>query len=320
MLKYPDFLNLELQKVDEIINLSISSDVDKVNLISSYLIGAGGKRVRPIFAILSALMFPVSSDKYLNVAAAVEFIHTATLLHDDVVDESKLRRGRESANSKWGNKLSILVGDFLFAQSFNSMVACGSMDVMDTLSKASTIISEGEVEQLEQIGNINISFDQYLRIIRSKTAELFAAACKCGAIVAKQNLIYQKYLYDFGLNFGIAFQIVDDILDYSSESKIGKDLGNDFLERKITLPVILALPDLTPEEKILFKNWFSSAGDDLSFEKAVEIMKIHNSFEKAKQIATNYINEAKSSLDFFASSEAKNVFQRILEFQVSRIS
>ncbi|MEQ9116317.1 MAG: polyprenyl synthetase family protein [Rickettsiales bacterium] len=319
MLKYPEFLESDLKRVDQILKKSISSEVDKVNVVSDYLISAGGKRIRPVFAILAAHMFPLHTDKHLHIAAAVEFIHTATLLHDDVVDESMLRRGKESANSKWGNKLSILVGDFLFAQSFNNMVASGSMQVMDTLSKASTIISEGEVEQLEQIGNIEMNFDQYYKIIRSKTAELFAAACKCGAIISGQNDIIQKKIYNFGLNFGIAFQIVDDLLDYLPEAKIGKDLGNDFLEKKITLPILSIAPDLSLEDKSTLKAYFSAMGE-LSMEGVVEMLQRYNAFEKTKKIADNYIKKAKDSLEEFEDSEAKSTFKNFLEYQVLRIS
>lgn len=319
MKEYPKFLLEELQKVDDLIKNSISSNVDKISLISNYIINAGGKRIRPVFALLAANLFEIKSLKHIHIATAVEFIHTATLLHDDVIDESKMRRGKEVANLKWGNQVAILVGDFLFAQSFNQMVLTDSLEVMGTLSKASSIIAEGEVEQLENISNLHMTHQQYINIISRKTAALFAAACKCGAIITNQTLEVKNNLYNFGLNIGIAFQIIDDILDYISP-KSGKDLGDDFKEGKVTLPVISVVEKLNQEEYKIFEKAFIKKDKSIKFTLVKEIIDSYGGYELARDTARNYLNSAKQILEEFPLTPARETFKNIMLQQINRLN
>lgn len=319
MKKYSPFLTAELSKIDQIICEAISSKIEKISLISDYIINAGGKRIRPILAILAANLFKPANPKYIHVAAAVEFIHTATLLHDDVVDGSVTRRGKQVANLKWGNKEAILVGDFLFSQSFKQMALTDSMHVIDTLAHASTVIAEGEVDQLEHIYAAEMSSEKYMSIIAGKTAELFAAACKCGAIINKQSEEKVSYLYTFGFLVGIAFQIIDDVLDYMS-SDTGKDLGNDFKEGKVTLPVILAIEKASESDKEILRKIFSQGKPREDFYIARSLIETYGGFKNAKAIAKEKIQEATEILTLhFPESEAKSILLEIISKQISRI-
>lgn len=235
-----DFLSVELKELDEILLESTKVDEKKINLISDYIISAGGKKIRPVLSILSAKAFGYNGRAHLYTAAAIELIHTATLLHDDVVDESLLRRGKLTAHEKWGNKISILVGDFLFSQAFIQMVNTQNIGVLKRLSSASCIIARGEVNQLENINNFNLTTSEYIQTITLKTAELFAAACATGALIAGCNNNEINIFNEFGLILGICFQIHDDIIDYSlTEKEMGKKAGDDLRESKMTLPLIL---------------------------------------------------------------------------------
>ncbi len=235
-----EYTKPEIDKVNKLILDSLSKRNRHIQDIGQYLISAGGKRLRPIFTILSAKLFNYAGDKHIYVATSVELIHTATLLHDDVVDQSTVRRGKKTVNYTWSNKYAVLVGDFLFSQAFKMMVATNSIEILNILSNASSIISEGEVKQVSNIGRINITKEEYFDVIKGKTAELFAAACETGAVIAGQPIEVCKQLYSIGLNSGIAFQIIDDLLDYTANEKVlGKKLGDDFFEKKITLPIII---------------------------------------------------------------------------------
>lgn len=321
MVTYPKFLIAELNKVDALIKQSITSKIDKVNLISDYIINSGGKRIRPVLAILSAHLCGDKSDKSLYLASAVEFIHTATLLHDDVIDDSELRRGKQVANLKWGNQLAILVGDFLFTQAFKQMVTINSIEVLASLSQASSVIAEGEVDQLENIMNINLSYEQYVKIISAKTAELFAAACECGAIIAGQPKNVQKSMFEFGKNIGIAFQIVDDVIDYSPAKLIGKDSGNDFKEGKVTLPVISVIDSLSKKEFELFKQIFQKKDHSVaSLSDIRKIIEYHGGFEKSRKFAHDYVDQAMKILSNFASSTPKDCLVEIISEQTSRLN
>ncbi len=317
MLSSSDILKDDLSKIDVIIKEFISSDVDKINFISDYIINAGGKRIRPVFSILSARLLDSKTDLYLNIAAAIEFIHTATLLHDDVVDESDVRRGKESANSKWGNQVTILVGDYLFTQGFKQMVLTGSMEVMDVLSKASSVIAEGEVLQLENVGNINATYEDYIKIISAKTAALFAAACKCSAVITEQNGTVKEDLYKFGLYCGIAFQIIDDILDYSDNS--GKQKGNDLKEGKVTAPIILIKDQLLAEETELCKKAFDIHQPDVPIEQIEALIKKYDGFSKAREEAEKYSVLALEILEKFPDNIYKSSFEEIVLDQLNRL-
>ncbi len=234
----------DLKACNALIIDRMQSPVELIPQLAGYIIAAGGKRLRPVLTLASRRdCADMSGDRHQALAACVEFIHTATLLHDDVVDESDLRRGLASANAVFGNKASVLVGDFLFSRAFQLMVEDGSLDVLRILSHASAVIAEGEVLQLATSNDTGTSEQAYLDVIRSKTAELFAAACQIGAVVADRPAVEEDALFAYGLNLGIAFQLVDDVLDYSAlQARLGKTVGDDFREGKITLPVILALP------------------------------------------------------------------------------
>ena len=232
-------LDSDLSRVNAVINRAVQSEVALISQIGNYIIGAGGKRLRPILTILAGKCLGYNSDKLYSLAAMVEFIHTSTLLHDDVVDESKLRRGRETANNLFGNAAAVLVGDFLYTRAFQLMVDSGSLKILEVMADATNIIAEGEVMQLMNIGNIEISETEYLQVIQYKTAKLFEAAAQVGAILAGATAEQEAALRDYGTYIGTAFQIMDDVLDYSGNpEQIGKNVGDDLAEGKPTLPLI----------------------------------------------------------------------------------
>lgn len=236
---FQQHLETDLGRVNAVINRAVQSDVALISQIGTYIIGSGGKRLRPILTILSGKCLGYDDDKLYSLAAMVEFIHTSTLLHDDVVDESELRRGRKTANNLFGNAAAVLVGDFLYTRAFQLMVGSGSLKILEVMADATNIIAEGEVMQLMNIGNVDITEAQYLQVIQYKTAKLFEAAAQVGAILAGANLEQEHALKEFGMYMGTAFQIIDDVLDYSgSVEQIGKNVGDDLAEGKPTLPLI----------------------------------------------------------------------------------
>ena len=238
--EFSNWLQKDLNQVNKIILEILETDSSLITELSNYIIGAGGKRIRPLLTLASARLCQYSGNRHLNLASAIEFIHTATLLHDDVVDGSKKRRGKKTANFIWGNKPSILVGDFLLSKAFKILINDGSLKCIDIVSNVSEKISFGEVKQLMSVGNLNMSETDYLEIIGYKTAELFSAACQLSAEISEIEETKKKSLKDFGYFLGISYQIIDDTLDYFSEEKIsGKEVGNDFKENKMTLPLIL---------------------------------------------------------------------------------
>lgn len=318
--KIKSFLSDELLDMAQVINSRIEKRSEIIPIVAKYIFSAGGKKVRPILTILSAKLFGYKGTRHINLAAAVEFIHTATLLHDDVVDESDLRRGRQTANNKWDNKSSILVGDYLFSQAFCIMAEDGDIKILNILSKASSIIAEGEVMQISSKSNLNMDFDDYLKVISSKTAELFAAACQVGGAIAQKEQIEQESLYNFGLNLGIAFQIMDDILDYSSkETSMGKAPGDDFREGKVTLPIILLLKKCNHEERtFLERNFVELIQEKQNFNRLVLVLNKYKILEETKQVANFYIGKAKDSLLVIEDSEVKNLLLEILEFAAKR--
>lgn len=246
----------EVVKLNSLIINCLKSDEELIERIGKYLLEAGGKRIRPILTILTSKIFDYQGDSHIKLAGAVEFIHTATLLHDDVVDDSTMRRFKPTANVIWGSKTSILVGDFLFSQSFKLMVASGSIRAMEILAKASAIISEGEVAQLIKLNERRIiTREEYHEIVRSKTAELFGASCSVGAIIARQPSSVSTIMQNFGKLLGNIFQIIDDLLDYLGNSQqVGKNIGDDFLEGKVTLPLIFLYEKLDEAGKLKLEN------------------------------------------------------------------
>ncbi len=248
-------LTADLERVNRLIVERMQSSVSLIPRLAGHIVAGGGKRLRPMLTLACARMCGYRGDRHIALAAAVEFIHTATLLHDDVVDASDLRRGRDTANALWGNKAAVLVGDFLFSRSFELMVADGSLRVLEILSRASSIIAEGEVLQLMTAGNTATTEADYLAVIQSKTAALFAAASRIGAVLAGRPANEEEALDEFGRNLGTAFQLVDDMLDFSArEAQLGKNVGDDFRDGKMTLPVLLSFARGDDEERAFWRR------------------------------------------------------------------
>lgn len=310
----------DLRAVNDVIIARMHSPVALIPQLAGYIVAGGGKRLRPILTLAAAQLCGYRGDRQKPLAACVEFIHTATLLHDDVVDESDLRRGRASANAVFGNKASVLVGDFLFARAFQVMVEDGSLDVLRILSNASAVISEGEVLQLTTTNDTETSEEAYLEVIRAKTAELFAAACRIGAVVADRPHAEEEALRAYGLNLGIAFQLVDDVLDYSAaQARLGKTIGDDFREGKITLPVVLAFRRGNDEERAFWRRTMEDMDQkDGDLDRAIEIMARHNTLRDSVERARHYGAVARDSLGLFPNSEIKRAMLDVIDFVVSR--
>ena len=296
----------DLEQVNEIILDAAKSEIDLIPKLAKHLIDAGGKRLRPVLTLASAQLCEYDGNRQINLAASVEFMHTATLLHDDVVDESELRRGRATANNIWGNKASVLVGDYLLGRAFQMMTSDGSIEVLKILSDAAARIAEGEVMQLSTANNIETTYDQYLEVIKAKTAELFAAACEVmGAVMEDDKR--RKALRDFGMNFGIAFQIIDDALDYgANEEELGKTVGDDLREGKVTLPVIYAYEAANAEQKSFWEQIIATeeASSD-EIEKAKNLIFESGAYAKTVAEAKKYADLAKKNLEIFPDSEIK---------------
>jgi octaprenyl-diphosphate synthase len=248
-------ISSDMQAMDAVIARRLSSEVQLVSQVSQYIVAAGGKRLRPALLLLMCGALEYRGDQRFNLAAVVEFIHTATLLHDDVVDESTLRRGRATANAAFGNPASVLVGDFLYSRAFQMMVDAGNMRIMQTLAEATNVIAEGEVLQLMNMHDANLSEEDYLRVIRSKTAKLFEASARLAALLAQASAEVEQACADYGQALGTAFQVIDDVLDYDGDaSEMGKNLGDDLREGKATLPLIIAMQRGNPAEQQLIRQ------------------------------------------------------------------
>ncbi len=310
----------ELEKVNEKIIEASGNHVELIPTVAKYIISGGGKRVRPMFTLASAKMCGYQGNRHVNLAAAVEFMHTATLLHDDVVDESDKRRGRDTANNIWGNKPSVLVGDYLLGKAFQMMVADGSLEVLRILSDAAAHIAEGEVMQLSTTNNIETTLQQYIEVIDAKTASLFAAACEVGGAIVEDEA-KSAALKEFGTNFGIAFQIIDDALDYSANpQKFGKTIGDDFREGKVTLPVIYAYERGGADDKNFWRNIIEEGAEIRESELNAAHKKIHDtgSFAATIEFAKNYGDKACKALNKFPDSEIKTAFFEIVDFCINR--
>ncbi|MDE1145249.1 MAG: polyprenyl synthetase family protein [Azospirillaceae bacterium] len=310
----------DLAAVNDIIVRRMHSDVEMIPQLAGYIVASGGKRLRPVLTLAAARLCGYPGDRHHALAACVEFIHTATLLHDDVVDESDLRRGQPSANAVFGNKASVLVGDFLFSRAFQVMVEDGSLDVLRILSNASAVISEGEVLQLITANDTTTSEEAYLEVIRAKTAELFAAACRIGAVVAARPSAEEEALRSYGLNLGIAFQLVDDVLDYSAvQARLGKTIGDDFREGKITLPVVLAFRRGDDEERTFWRRTLEDIDQrDGDLEHALELMQRHNTLRDSVERARHYGAVARDALGLFPASPIKRALLDVIDFVVDR--
>ena len=311
----------DMERVNALILSKTGSDVTMIPEVAQHLIDSGGKRLRPMLTIAAAQMCGYEGDHHITLAASVEFMHTATLLHDDVVDESDMRRGKQAARMVWGNQASVLVGDFLLGQAFRMMVSTGSMDALDVLSTAATVIAQGEVMQLAAAQDMETTEDAYLEVIRSKTAALFAAATEMGPIVGDSEKAVRDAFRSFGLNLGMAFQLIDDALDYSgSQSDLGKNVGDDFFEGKITLPVLLAYRRGNDEEREFWRKAMESdASDKEALAHAMNLLQKHGSIDDTVARAQHYGKIACDALAPLPSGEMKDALLDVVEFCVSRV-
>ena len=317
---FSNWLQKDLNEVNKIILETLETDSSLVTDLSSHIIQAGGKRIRPLLTLATSKLCGYSGKRHLSLASVIEFIHTATLLHDDVVDSSKKRRGKKTANFIWGNKSSILVGDFLLSRAFKLLVNDGSLKCIDIISNVSEKISFGEVKQLMSVGKLNISESDYLEIIKYKTAELFSAACQLSSEISEINENKKKSLKDFGHFLGISYQIVDDTLDYFSEEKIsGKEIGNDFKENKMTLPLILVFNRGNKKEKSLITHLIEKKKLDASnFNWIIEKMNKYNVLNDCLQKAKHFSIMAKDSLGTFSDNEDKKKLINLVDFLINR--
>jgi octaprenyl-diphosphate synthase len=306
----------DMQRVNAEILARTGSEVTMIPEVANHLISSGGKRLRPMLTLAMANLTGYSGDGHIKLASAVEFMHTATLLHDDVVDESDMRRGRPAARKLWGNEASVLVGDFLLGQAFKMMVEVGSLRALDILSNAAAIIAEGEVMQLGAAKNTATTEDEYLAVIRAKTAELFAAACEVGPVLTNRPKAEQAACRSFGMNLGIAFQLVDDVLDYGGKSaKLGKNVGDDFREGKITLPVVLSFRRGSESEREFWSRALEHGEiTDSGLETALGLMTKHRALEDTIGRAQHYGAIARDALALFPASEMKQALEEAVEF------
>jgi octaprenyl-diphosphate synthase len=315
-----DLVQADMDGVNRIILDKAVSDVDLIPELAHHLIDSGGKRLRPMLTIASAKLAGYEGQGHIRLAAAVEFMHTATLLHDDVVDESDTRRGKPTARLLWSNQASVLVGDFLLGQAFRMMVDVGSLPALKILSNAAAVIAEGEVMQLAAAKKTSTTEDEYLAIINAKTAALFAAAAEVGAAIAGRPADEQAALRSYGRNLGIAFQLVDDALDYAGEtSRLGKSVGDDFREGKITLPVILSFRRGTEEERGFWRRTLTDgnvgAGD---LEHAQNLMRRHRAMEATFERARHYGSIARDALAIFEDGRTRSALEDVVAFCISR--
>jgi octaprenyl-diphosphate synthase len=317
-----DLVGPDMLACNRTIIAQMDSKVALIPQLAAHIVAAGGKRLRPLLTLATARMCGYDGTRHIDLAACVEFIHTATLLHDDVVDESLLRRGLSSANSVFGNKASVLVGDFLFARAFQLMVADGSLAVLEILSKAAATIAEGEVHQLVIQNDLSTTQEQYLDVIRGKTAALFSAACAVGAVVAGRPATERDALAEYGDHLGIAFQLVDDALDYAADQgKLGKTVGDDFREGKITMPVLAAYHAADPDARSFWVRTIeaSSQGPD-DLDHALELIGATGAIRTTLDLASRFAVSAKQRLNMFPPSPLRNVLADVADFTVSRAS
>ncbi len=310
----------DLVKVNQVIVDKMDSPVALIPQLAGHIIAAGGKRLRPMMTLASSALCGYQGERHISLAACVEFIHTATLLHDDVVDDSDLRRGQDSAKAVWGNQASVLVGDFLFSRAFQLMVQDGSLRVLKILSDASATIAEGEVMQLMTTNDTETSEEAYMEVISAKTAKLFAAATEIGAVVAERPATEAKALESYGMNFGIAFQLIDDVLDYSAEqAKLGKTIGDDFREGKITLPVVLAWRRGTDTERQFWRRALETMEQsDGDLEQAIGLMNKYDALSDTIERSRHYGAIARDALGLFPDSEIKRALRGLIDFCIER--
>ncbi len=306
------------QAVDELIKQRLHSEVVLINQIGHYIVNSGGKRLRPVLLLLTARAFGYEGTDHLELAAVVEFIHTATLLHDDVVDASDMRRGQETANSVWGNEASVLVGDFLYSRSFQMMVGVNNMRVMEILSEATNTIAEGEVKQLLNVHNADLDEAGYLDVIRSKTAKLFESSAQLGAVLSNRSSEEERAMADYGMHLGIAFQLIDDALDYSaSTEELGKNIGDDLAEGKPTLPLIHVINHGSPEQATLVREALEKGGRD-RIDEIKEAIESAGAIAYTSRSAQTEADKAIAALSVLPESPYKEALVTLANFAVQR--
>ncbi|GAB7026980.1 polyprenyl synthetase family protein [Geotalea toluenoxydans] len=311
-----DLTNVELQ-----FKKDLHSDVPLIRKVGEYVLASGGKRIRPALLLLAAKLCGYTGNRNVALASVIEFIHTATLLHDDVVDNANLRRGIASANTLWGNEASVLVGDFLFSKSFSLMVADGDLKILKVLSGATTIIAEGEVLQLICTSDLDLTLERYIEVVKAKTAILLSAACQSGAILGQASSQHEAALQEFGMDLGIAFQLMDDTLDYvASEEQFGKSIGHDLEEGKITLPLIHTLRQCTAEERsqigtIIEKDIL----EDHDFSTVFDLVGKYDGIKHTIAVANEYVNRCKGHLNLFPESTEKAALFDLANYVLTRV-
>ncbi|HAI69952.1 MAG TPA: octaprenyl diphosphate synthase [Gammaproteobacteria bacterium] len=311
-------INHDMQAVNALIQKRLHSDVALVNQVGHYIINSGGKRLRPMLLLLTARAFAYQGTYHINLAAIIEFIHTATLLHDDVVDASELRRGQETANSVWGNETSVLVGDFLYSRAFQMMVDVKNMHVMEILSNATNVIAEGEVLQLLNCHEPDTTESEYLQVIRSKTAKLFEAAAQLGAVISEQSNAYEQAMARYGTHLGTAFQLIDDVLDYSATSdEMGKNLGDDLAEGKPTLPLIYALKHGTPDQQHVLREAIAQGGKEW-ITQVIEAIESTDAIGYTARVARKEAEMAMSALTGLPASPYTDALMALAHFSINR--
>ncbi len=311
----------KLLMVDERIEEKLQSNVDLVKKMSSYHLNTGGKKLRALITLgASRLCGYNKGSRDVNFAACVELIHSATLMHDDVIDNGEIRRGKKTLNKIWGNQSSILVGDYLLSRCFEMMVEDGNLEILKLLSSTSALISQGEILQLQYRGDVDMLEETYLKIISSKTAALFLAAAKIGPIITNKENKYKDALESYGKNLGLTFQIADDTLDYNSDLKIfGKNIGNDFFEGKVTLPIILLLQKISDNKKKLLKDFFTKENrNENDLKEVLELIKHYNIINECYKKAEHYISLASNSLNIFQNSNEKDILRNLTTFSLER--
>lgn len=318
----PEKLTLrDMELVDKRIQLAVQSDVVLISQVGHYILAAGGKRMRPKLVILSALAHGYDGAHHIDIAAIIEFIHTATLLHDDVVDSSDMRRGRDTANQVWGNEAAVLVGDFLYSRAFEMMVEVGQMRVMEVLASATNTIAAGEVMQLLNIREPDITEQAYMDVIRAKTAMLFEAAARLGAIIAGADQAAEQAIARYGSHLGTAFQLVDDLLDYTAdEAELGKNTGDDLAEGKPTLPLILAMRDGDAQSSQLIRSCIADETAQISMPDVLRAVRQSGAIEKTLQAAREQVDLAVASLDQLPVGVYRDALVSIADSSVDRRS
>ncbi len=315
-----DLVGDDMEKVNNLILSKTGSEVKMIPLVAKHLIDSGGKRLRPMLTIASAQMSGYQGEHHITLAASVEFMHTATLLHDDVVDESDMRRGKPAARMVWGNEASVLVGDFLLGHAFRMMVDTKSLGALEVLSTAATVIAEGEVLQLSTAKNLETTEDEYLNVIRSKTAALFGAACEVGPIIAEQDKAIISAFRSYGMNLGVAFQLVDDALDFGgSAAKLGKNVGDDLREGKVTLPILLAYRRGTKIERRFWKEAIENGeSDEDALKHAMKLLSNTNALSDTITRATHYGKIARDALAPLPGTAHKDALLEVIDFCIER--